>query len=87
MSCPPTLNRDFLQSSRPVGSNSRWTIPGICLALAAVTLAVFGQTLRHEFVNYDDDAYVYENPAVTGGLTFRGSKRHSRRGAPKIGIR
>ena len=72
MSCPPTLNRDFLQSSRPAGSNSRWTIPGICLALAALTLAVFGQTLRHEFVNYDDDAYVYENPAVTGGLTFRG---------------
>ena len=62
---------DFIQSNRPA-SDSRWTVPGICLALAAVTLAVFGQTLRHEFVNYDDDAYVYENPAVTGGLTFRG---------------
>jgi Flp pilus assembly protein TadD len=74
MSQSPKQNRsnDFFQSSCPAGSDSRWTILGICLSLAAVTLAVFGQTLRHEFVNYDDDAYVYENPAVTGGLTFRG---------------
>jgi Flp pilus assembly protein TadD len=74
MSCPPTRNHNSVQSSHPVGLDSRWTIPGICLALAAVTLAVFGQTVRHEFVNYDDDAYVYENSAVTGGLTVRGIK-------------
>ena len=72
MSRFPTLKPDSLPPSRPAGPDSRWTIPIICLALAAVTLAVFGQTLRHEFVNYDDDAYVYENPTVTGGLTFRG---------------
>jgi Flp pilus assembly protein TadD len=72
MSCPPTRNHDSVQSSHPVGLDSRWTILGICFALAAITLAVFGRTLRHEFVNYDDDAYVYDNPAVTGGLTFRG---------------
>ena len=35
--------------------------------LLAVAL-VYGQTVRHEFVNYDDDEYVYENPHVTGGL-------------------
>jgi len=72
MSRFPTLKPDSLPPSRPAGPDSRWTILGICLALAAVTLAVFGQTLRYEFVNYDDDAYVYDNPAVTGGLTFRG---------------
>ena len=72
---------DFLQSSRPAGPDSRWTILSICLALAAVTLAVFGQTLRHEFVNYDDDAYVYDNPAVTGGLTFRGIESAFTRGS------
>jgi Flp pilus assembly protein TadD len=33
---------------------------------------VFGQTLRHDFVNYDDDSYVYENLAVTQGLTWHG---------------
>lgn len=33
---------------------------------------VFGQTLRHEFVNYYDDNYVCENPTVTAGLTFAG---------------
>ena len=40
--------------------------------LAAITLAVFGQTLRHEFVNYDDSVYVFKNPAVTGGLSLKG---------------
>ena len=45
---------------------------GVCLLLAAITLAVFGQTLGHEFVNYDDDVYVYENSAVTHGLSLKG---------------
>ncbi len=30
--------------------------------------AVFGQTLRFGFVSFDDNQYVYENPAVTRGL-------------------
>ncbi len=81
MSCPPTRNHDSVQSSHPVGLDNRWTILSICFALAAVTLAVFGQTLRHEFVNYDDDAYVYENPAVTGGLTLRGIEAAFTRGS------
>ncbi|HTV63223.1 MAG TPA: hypothetical protein VMH30_11710, partial [Verrucomicrobiae bacterium] len=40
--------------------------------MAAITLAVFGQTLRYGFVNYDDNVYVYENPTVAGGLTLKG---------------
>src|SRR5271156_5665968 len=44
----------------------------LCLVLAAMTFAVFGQTLRHEFVNYDDDDYVYDDPVVARGLTFKG---------------
>jgi tetratricopeptide (TPR) repeat protein len=44
----------------------------ICVALVAVTLLVFGRTLRHEFVNYDDDQYFYTNPHVQSGLTWRG---------------
>ncbi len=45
---------------------------GICVFLAAITFAVFGQTLRHEFVNYDDDRYVYENALVSKGVTGAG---------------
>lgn len=40
--------------------------------LAAITFAVYGQTLHYEFVNYDDDTYVYENPTVSAGLTLKG---------------
>ena len=40
--------------------------------LAAITFAVFGQTLTHEFIYYDDDDYVFENPVVAQGLTFKG---------------
>ena len=57
---------------RPAGLNDRWTVPGVCIFLAAIIWVVFGQTLGHEFVNYDDDFYVYENPAVTQGLTLQG---------------
>jgi tetratricopeptide (TPR) repeat protein len=49
-----------------------WRAPAVCLALAAITFGVFGQTLNHEFVNFDDNDYVYENPVVAQGLTFRG---------------
>jgi tetratricopeptide (TPR) repeat protein len=42
----------------------------ICLALVAITFAVFGQTLGHGFVNYDDPAYVSENPRIHEGLNW-----------------
>ena len=58
--------------SRPTGLNDRWTVPGVCIFLAVVIWVVFGQTLRHEFVNYDDELYVYENPVVQKGLTWEG---------------
>ena len=44
----------------------------VCLALVAITWFVFGQTLRHDFVNFDDHVYVYENPQITQGLTADG---------------
>jgi hypothetical protein len=42
-----------------------WRVAGLCLALAAITFAVFGQTLNHEFIEYDDKDYVFDNPVVT----------------------
>ena len=41
----------------------------VCLFLIVITLAVYWQTRNHEFVSYDDDAYVIENPHVQAGLT------------------
>ena len=41
------------------------------LLLLAVAL-VFGKTLLNDFVNYDDDVLVYENPVVARGLTTQG---------------
>jgi protein O-mannosyl-transferase len=62
-----------LKSESPAaGLNDRWRVPGVCIFLAAITFAVFGQTLRHEFVNFDDSLYVYENPVVTRGLNLKG---------------
>jgi hypothetical protein len=48
-------------------------IVGICVFLAAITWLVFGQTLGHEFINYDDPEYVYSNLSVTRGLTLDGA--------------
>jgi tetratricopeptide (TPR) repeat protein len=45
---------------------------GIGVLLVASVFLVFGQTLRHDFVNYDDDQYFYANPHVQAGLTWRG---------------
>jgi tetratricopeptide (TPR) repeat protein len=44
----------------------------LCLGLLLGTFAVFGQVLRHEFINYDDPTYVTGNPNVYVGLTLEG---------------
>jgi protein O-mannosyl-transferase len=49
--------------ARPV-----WKITVISVALAGAVWMVFGQTLGHQFVNLDDESYVYENPFVKRGL-------------------
>ena len=54
------------------GSSWRFAPFYVCLALVAITWFVFGQTLRHDFVNFDDHVYVYENPQITQGLTADG---------------
>ncbi len=40
----------------------------IALALAAATLAVYQQVREHDFLHYDDDYYIVENPALREGL-------------------
>ncbi len=50
----------------------RWKAVGICILLAALTWLVFGQTLHHQFINFDDGDYVFKNPHVSRGLTIDG---------------
>jgi tetratricopeptide (TPR) repeat protein len=64
-------------AAREDGQVSDWAIPiGLVLAI----FAVYGQTLRFGFVNYDDPDYVTGNAHVRGGITFDGigwAFRHS----------
>jgi protein O-mannosyl-transferase len=55
-----------------VKPNPRWQAVGVCICLAVLTWIVFGQTLWHDFINYDDPRYVYENTKITSGLSFGG---------------
>ena len=54
--------------------NDRRITIAVCIFLTAIVWVVFGQTLGHDFVNFDDDRYVYENPEVSRGLTIDGLK-------------
>jgi len=50
----------------------RWLGAGICVFLAIITWIVFAQTRRHDFINYDDPRYVYENTKITSGISLSG---------------
>ena len=46
----------------------------ICIFLAVVTFAVYLPVRNHDFVHYDDDVYVTDNPEVKSGLSWQGIK-------------
>ena len=41
----------------------------LCLSLVVFTSAVYWQVGGHEFIDFDDNAYVYQNPHVREGIT------------------
>ena len=41
----------------------------ICLVLAAVTFVAYIQLQSHDFLNYDDNLYITDNPRVRSGLS------------------
>ena len=45
----------------------------VVVFLVMATFAVYGQVARHDFVDFDDDQYVFENPTVRQGLTREGA--------------
>src|SRR5947208_4969972 len=76
-----------LQGSLQIKSAAHRQALGVCIILVAITWLVFGQTIRYDFVNYDDNEYVYANPAITSGLTLHGityafSGRHAKNWHP-----
>ena len=46
-------------------------VAAVCAALVVVCAAIYGQTLSHGFVNYDDPLYVTDNPNVQAGLSLQ----------------
>lgn len=45
---------------------------GVCAVLGALVFLVFGQSLNHGFLNWDDNEYVYDNPMISRGLSLDG---------------
>ena len=61
----------MVRSSSPATVGWYGLIP-IYIGLAAIVLAVFGQTAWFDFVNYDDGSYVFDNANIRAGLTWHG---------------
>ncbi len=70
--CVPGANPGGDPFPPEVQPQNPWLTFAVCVFLALAVWAVFGQTLHHEFVNYDDARYIYENRMVTGGLGLHG---------------
>ncbi len=70
--CINHKNGTCSETSGPNRKQWSWQPALLCAILAAVTFAVFGQTLTYDFINYDDGEYVYANPMVSEGLTSKG---------------
>src|SRR5208337_3141021 len=49
----------------------RWKIIA-CIFLVVATLATYGDLRTHQFINFDDNIYVTDNPPVQDGLTLKG---------------
>jgi protein O-mannosyl-transferase len=56
------------------GDRQKRLILGLCLLLAAGIIAVYVQTAGFEFVDYDDQGNIKDNPKVPAGLTWDGIK-------------
>ena len=58
------------QSVPPEGS--RWVVVAICSLLCLIVVLVFCQAGGYDFVNFDDDRYVYDNDHLKHGFTWDG---------------
>jgi protein O-mannosyl-transferase len=51
--------------------HGRWVSIAVCIFLALAVWAIFGQTLGFNFVYFDDNEYVFDNPHITHGLSLK----------------
>ncbi len=58
----------------PTDDSQSSTVVAICFFLALGVFAIYSQTGKFLFVNYDDNKYVYENAVVQKGITWEGIK-------------
>jgi len=65
----PAKNRPGVSGSVPA-QNERGKAGLVCVFLVIIVWVVFGQTLWHGFINYDDEQYVTENAHVLNGLNW-----------------
>ena len=79
-SCPAAAPR-----FGPVAGSTARLLP-LALVIVLAVAAIYGQTARHEFVNYDDDVYILNNPEVTAGLSWGGLPGRSA-STPRTGTR
>ncbi|MEP6904068.1 MAG: tetratricopeptide repeat protein [Actinomycetota bacterium] len=59
------------RSNSPSNLNLKYYV---LAALAVVCLIIYAQTIGFDFINLDDDIYVYENPFVSRGFNFTNFK-------------
>jgi hypothetical protein len=59
------------RSGRNVAAKDWWlSEASLCLMLAILTLALYGQVVGHDFMRLDDDSYITQNPHVRAGLSW-----------------
>jgi len=71
----PILDRANNTCERKIQSPPWWMTLVACLLLALGVWVVFGQTLHHEFFNFDDPQLVSQNSMITQGLSLKGVVR------------
>jgi tetratricopeptide (TPR) repeat protein len=67
---PPAREAARIPAAPPPRAQKRM-VAGVCAALVLACIAIYGQTLSHEFLHYDDDLYVTENGHVQAGLNLK----------------
>ena len=68
MEDPSSIRESDSRTNRP-RSHDRAVVAILCAMLMLVIGLIYGQTADFEFLNYDDDAFVYQNRLVRGELT------------------
>jgi len=63
------------QPGRRKGTGPALPVLAVCGLLALAVVLIYGQTIGHDFVNFDDFDYVYDNPDITRGLTAETIRR------------